>query len=124
MRGLSGRASRSRRELRSGGLHSFHDVLVTGTAADVACDAETDLLLARIWIFLEQAIRTSEHAGGAIAALQSVLFVECLLECMQHSALFESLDGEHLGTIAGHAEHRARLDRHSVDIDGAHTTVR
>ena len=105
-------------------LHGLDDVLVAGAAAQVAGDAVADLLLARVRVLLEQPVGARHHAGRAVAALQAVLLVERLLQRVQHAALLEAFDGEHLGAVALHRQHRAGLDRHAVDVDRAGAAVR
>src|SRR5512139_1574657 len=75
------------RELLRGGLHGLDDVLVTRAAAQVAGDALADVLLARVRVFLQQAVGARDHAGRAVAALQAVLLVERLLQRVQRAAL-------------------------------------
>ena len=50
--------------------------------------------------------------------------MEGLLQRMQHAALLQAFDGEHLGAVALHGEHGAGLDRHAVDVDRAGAAVR
>ena len=65
-----------------------------------------------------------QHAGRAVAALQAVLLVEGLLQRVQHAALLQALDRQHLGAVALHRQHGARLDRHAVEIHRACPAVR
>src|SRR6185295_18714112 len=72
---LDGRAG----QLGGGVLNGLHDVLVAGAAAEIAGDAEPDLVLARVRILLQQAVGPHDHAGRAIAALQPMHLAETLL---------------------------------------------
>src|SRR5207244_60282 len=65
------------------GVNRLDDVLITGAAAKIAGNPETDVLLAGCRVVLEQAPGASNHAGRAETALKSVMFAESLLERMQ-----------------------------------------
>src|SRR5262245_13080508 len=105
-------------------LHGLDDVLVPGAAAQVARDPVADLLLARVGVLLQQPVGARDHPWRAVAALQAVLLVECLLQRVQHAALLEAFDRQHVGAVALHCQHRARLDRHAVDVNRAGAAVR
>src|SRR6185436_1660042 len=66
--------------LPRGRLNRVDDVLVAGAAAEVAGDALADLGFGRLRIVVEQVGGRHDHAGRAIAALQTVLFPEAFLE--------------------------------------------
>src|ERR1700761_9173450 len=67
-------------ELGRGPEHRFHDVLVTGAAAQVAGQRPPDVFLTRVRVAVEQALGRHHHAGGAEPALQPVLLLEPLLD--------------------------------------------
>src|SRR5438132_9330396 len=58
-------------EFFGGRLDRFDDLGIAGAAADVAGDAEADLVLARIGVLVEQRLRHHDHARGAEAALRA-----------------------------------------------------
>src|SRR5512142_1242888 len=113
-----------RRQLLRRRLHGLDDVLVAGAPAEVARHPVADLLLARVRVLLQQTVRARDHSRRAEAALQAVILVERLLQRVQLAALREALDRQDVGTFALHGEHRARLDRHAVQIDRARAAVR
>ncbi len=63
-------------------FNSFHNVLVTGTPAQVAFQAAANFFLARVWIAAQQLVRRQDHPRRAKPALQAVLFPETFLEGM------------------------------------------
>src|SRR5271156_5363455 len=69
--------------LAGGKLHRLDDVLVSRTAAQVAGDSPTNLFLRGIWILRQQCVGGHQHARGTESALQTVLFLESLLQGMQ-----------------------------------------
>src|SRR5262249_30673254 len=111
------------RELLRGVLNGLDDVLVAGTAAEVAGHPIADLLFRRVRDFFEETIGTRNHARRAVTALQAVLLVEALLQRVQRAALLEAFDREHVSVVALHCEYRARFDRHSVEVHGARAAV-
>src|SRR5215469_7556168 len=74
-------------------LNSLHDVLVSGAPAQIAGDTPADLLLTGRRILLQKDIRRHQHARRAIAALETVLLLESLLQRMERSVLAEALHG-------------------------------
>src|SRR5262249_57628556 len=61
-------------------LNRLHNVLVARTAAQVARDAEANLILGRILVLLQQAISTRDHAGRTKTTLEAVHFTESFLQ--------------------------------------------
>src|SRR4051812_11152394 len=100
------------------------DVLVPSAAAEVALEAEADVLLARVRILFEQVGGAHDHPGRAVAALQRVLLVERPLHRMQLAVPREPLDRGDVGAFGLHREHGARLDGLAVDVHGARTARR
>src|SRR5262249_7879146 len=66
--------------LAGGALNGVHDVLVAGAATEIARDPFADFLLTRLWMFFEERHRGHDHAGRAIAALETVLLPERVLQ--------------------------------------------
>ena len=52
-----------------------------------------------------------------------MLLLEALLQRMELSILEKSFDGKELGSVSLHGKHRARLDRLSVENDGASAAI-
>src|SRR5215203_5077624 len=100
-------------------LDGLHDVLVARAAAQVPFQALPYLLLRRIRILLQEADGGHDHARRAIAALETVRLVECLLHRMPHTVLRYAPDGGDLVPVSLHRKYRTRLDRLPVDVDRA-----
>src|SRR5262249_27927603 len=83
------------------------DVLVTGTAAEIAGNGDAHLLLGRIWIVAQELDQRRQHAGRAEAALQAVVLVKRLLERMQLlSRGRDALDSEKVVAVRLHRKHQ------------------
>src|SRR5262249_1790688 len=93
-------------------------------AAQVAGDRLADFLFAGVLVAREERARRHQHARGAEAALQSVLFGEALLHRVELAALLQALDGSDLRAVGLHREHGARLDRLAVELNSAGAAVR
>src|ERR671921_627863 len=100
-------------------LDGLHDVLVARATAQVPFQAFSYLLLRRIRILLQEADGGHDHARRAIAALETVRLVECLLHRMPHTVLRYAPDGGDLVPVSLHRKYRTRLDRLPVDVDRA-----
>src|SRR4051812_34383149 len=99
------------------------DVLVARATADLTGDRDTDLLVGRVRIGVEQRAGGEHHARRAEAALQAVLLHEALLHRIEHAALLHALDGAHLVPVGHRGEHGARLHRLAVEEDDAGAAV-
>src|SRR6478672_10825339 len=95
------------------------DVLIARTATEVSLDRVADLVVGRIGVARQQVDRGHDHARGAEAALQSVLLPEGRLHRVELIAVGKALDGLDLRAVGLDGEHRARLDRPAIDVDGA-----
>ena len=116
----AGAAAPSRIAHGRGRADRGHDVLVAGTAADVALDRVADLVVGRVAVAGEQVGRGHDHARRAEAALQAVLLPEGGLERVELvRAGGHALDGGDGGAVGLDGEHRARLHGAAVDVDGA-----
>src|SRR5712691_2994871 len=104
-------------------LDRLDDVVVAGTATEVALEPQPDLLLRRVGVALEQLLRRHDHAGRAEAALEPVLVPERLLQGMQRRSLGQALDRRDLRPIALDGEDRAGLHTVAVELDGARPAV-
>src|SRR5271170_4271677 len=88
-------------------LYGLHNVLVSGTAAQVSGNPPANLLLAGVRVIAEQGIRRHQHARRAEAALQTMLFLKSLLQWMELTVLHQSFHREHLAAIGLHGKHGA-----------------
>src|SRR5215211_2531545 len=100
-------------------LDGLPDVLVARAAAQVPFQAFPYLPLRRVRILLQEADGGHDHAGRAVAALETVRLVESLLHRMPHTVLRDAPDGGDLVPVGLHRKDRARLDRLPVDVDRA-----
>src|SRR6185503_19150282 len=97
-------------------LDRLDDVVIPGAAAEVALEAEADLLLGGARVLLQQRDRGHHEARRAEAALERVVLVERLLDGVELApGAGEALDRRHLGAVRLDGEHRARLDRLAVE---------
>src|SRR5690554_79367 len=105
-------------------LDRLDDILIARTAAKVASDPVADFLFAGIGYFVQQSVGAHDHAGRTEPALQTVLLHEGLLYGVQLAILSEPLDRQDLAPFGLYGEHRARLHRQAIDIDGTGSAVR
>ena len=102
------------------GQHRLHDVVVAGAAAEVAFEADSRTSRSvGLRVLLEQRDRRHHHARRAVPALQAVVLVERLLHRVQLAVGGQALDRGDRGAVGLHGEHRARLHRLAVEVDGA-----
>src|SRR5258708_22189153 len=105
------RRERSFRFLRlalGGELHRLDDLLVAGAAAQISSDRVADLRLGRVRIRVQQSLRSDEHAGRAVAALQAVRLAEAVLQHAHRAVgLREALDGGDAVAVRLHRVHEA-----------------
>src|SRR6476469_3175513 len=104
-------------------LHGLEDVPVPGAAADVALQRLLDLVLGRARVLAQQRGRTHEHPGRAVAALESVMLVEGLLQRRQLLALAEPFDGLDARAVRLDGEKHAALDERAVEDHRARAAV-
>ena len=77
-RNLSPASARSPFPHRLGGVHGrLDDLVIAGAAADVARERDLDFILGRVRIPGEELAEAHQHAGRTVAALQSVVAMEC-----------------------------------------------
>ncbi len=65
----------------------------------------------------------ADLAGGAVAALEAIVFEEGGLDGVQLVAVRESLDGGDLGALRDGGKGEAGVDAAAVDEDGAGATL-
>ena len=85
---------------------------------------EADRGLVRCLAALDQAHRGEHHARRAVAALERVVVVERLLDGVQGAVRGQTLDRRDLRPVGLDAEHRAGLDRLSVQEHRARSARR
>ena len=107
-----------------GGVHhGIDDLLVACTAADVAADRISDLLFRRMWVVCYQGVTSDEHAGGAVAALEGMLFTKCILYFCHDAALGgQAFYSGHTHFIGLNGKHTARANGFIVQQNSACTT--
>ena len=104
-------------------LDGVDDVLVAGAAAEVAGDALPDLLLGRLRRVVQEVDRRHDHARGAEAALEAVLFPEAFLQGVQLAVLGQAFNRRDLRAIGLDGEDGARLGAAAVDEHRAGTAL-
>jgi hypothetical protein len=92
---------------------------VTGATAEIAIDAMGDLLAGRTGIILQKLDARHDHAGGAIAALQTVTFPKAFLDGMELTVASQTFHRRYFGAIGLDGEEGARLDGFAVEQDCA-----
>src|SRR5215218_3208710 len=100
-------------------LDGLDDVLITGAPAEIAFERMANLLFSRIGIGLEEGSRRHDHAWGAIATLETMLFPETLLHRAELTILGHALDSGKRFAVRLRGGDRATLDRLAVDVDRA-----
>src|SRR5216684_5549557 len=102
------------------------DVLVAGAAAEIAFELLADGVVAEVVaLALDDVDRGHDHAGGAEAALQTVMLAERFLHRMQRRAVGgEALDGLDLVPVSHHRERGAGLDSLAVEMHDAGAALR
>src|SRR3954447_23541651 len=95
------------------------DVRIGGAAADVAAHELGDVLIRRGVALLEQRHRGHDLTGGAIAALERVLFDERALHRVQLAVVGKALDRRHLVALARCGEGETREHPTAVHPDRA-----
>src|SRR5262245_32797872 len=94
----------------------LHNVVVAGTAADIAFQLMANgVLVEVVALAVHDVDRRHDHARRAISALQAVVLAERLLHRMQGTVrLGEPLDGGDVGALDLPGEHSAGLHRLTV----------
>src|SRR3990172_2289317 len=100
-------------------LHGGDDGLVSSAAAEVAAKRAADLGFARFRRTAEQIVRRHENAGGAEAALQTVLFLETALYGVEVAFGGKSLDRQNLAAAGLHRQHHAGFHSFPIEMNGA-----
>src|SRR5258708_33603786 len=82
------------------------------------------LRFGRVRHIIEQRLSREDHPGGTEAALQRVPLMERLLKGRQTRGISQTFDRRDGMTVGLHCQHRAGLDRSTVQPHGARTTLR
>src|SRR5581483_10497756 len=94
------------------GVDSLDDVVIAGAAAKIAVEFVPDgFLVEVVALAVHHVDRGHDHAGRAIAALQSVVLTERRLHRVQFVASGEPFDGRHLRAFHLPGESGAGLAR-------------
>jgi RimJ/RimL family protein N-acetyltransferase len=106
------------------GENSFHNVVIAGAATKIAFEAKSHVALRWLGILVEQTDGGHHHAWRAVAALEAVMFTEGLLHRVHLVALGQTFNRSDRLAIGLGGEHRARLHRFSIEVNGACATRR
>ena len=109
--------------LSRGPANGPDNVDVSGASAKISFQGMGDFFVAGIGIRFEQVNRGHYHAWSAVAALQAVLLLECLLHWVKGAAVGEALDGRDLGAVRLHGENRTGFHGDAVDMNRASATL-
>ncbi len=110
-------------EFARGALDGTDDLVISGTAAEVAGEPEADSVFVGIGLAVEQSLGGHDEAWRADAALERGFFEEGLLEGVELVAMGEPFDGGYFTAGGFHRQHAARIDDAAVDEDRAGPTV-
>src|SRR5260221_78480 len=104
--------------LAGDGADSRDDILVTGTAAEVARQTVADLDIARERVFPQEIERGHQHAGGAKPALQGVVVAERLLQRRERVDVTQALNRLDPAAVGLYRKQQAGAGALPVDQDG------
>src|SRR6266508_539597 len=103
--------------------HRIDDLVITGTAAEIAREPVAHFFFRRIGIALEQRTRGDEYSGRAVAALQCRVLEEFSLQRMELGAGGHAFDGLDRFAFSFDAQHEARAGETSVYRHAARAAV-
>ena len=104
----------------SAGDYRFHDVLITGAAAQIAIELCAHRVLVWIRMLFNQLKRIHHHARRAKAALQTVMLAKRGLHRVQVAVgAADTLDGGDVHALRLHGENIARFNRTAIQMHGA-----
>jgi len=78
-----------------------------------------DRLRVRVRVLGKERFGGHDHARGAVATLDAMLFPECPLHGIEHSGWSDTLNGRDLPTIRLNGQNRATLYTFAVEMNGA-----
>src|SRR6185312_9435281 len=98
-------------------LNGLDDVDIASATAKISRDTDTNLMLSRVRIALQQCNTRHHHTRRAIATLESMHLMEPFLDRMQAVLLLKSLNGHNLTTIGLYSKHGAGFGSFAIDKD-------
>ena len=104
-------------------LNGGQDVGICAAAADVAAHGFADIGVGPSAGFFQQSDGRHNLAGGAIAALETVVFDEGGLHGMKPAGFAKAFDGGDLVAVVHGCESEAGVDAAAVDVNGASATL-
>src|SRR5215204_3588746 len=93
--------------------------MVASAAAEVPFDALANLLLSGRWIALQEVHGRHDHSGRAVTTLKPVHLPEAFLQRMELLTVCQAFNGCDFSLLSLDREHSARLDRVTVQKNGA-----
>src|SRR5690606_13256845 len=103
-------------------LDCINNLLIAGTAADVAADRLTDLRLVRTGILAQQGMTRDQHALRTVAALQRMLLTKSVLQRRERlSFRRQALDRRNGVALGLNRKHAAGANRLSIKQNTART---
>src|ERR1017187_3607064 len=106
-------------ELAGRVLDGLDDLDVTRAAAQMADHSCADIILVRIWVFVQQRLGGEDEARRAKSALYAAFLHERFLDLIEIAAGGETFDGLDVLALCFHREIEAGVDRLAVDENRA-----
>src|SRR4051812_1512432 len=100
-------------------LDGFYYIRIGAAAADIAAHELPDLRCGMSTAFIDKGYCGHDLTRGAIAALESIVFDECLLHGVQFLIPGEAFDGGHLFAFIGDGKAEAGVDADPIYMYGA-----
>jgi len=110
-------------ELPRGSFDRPDNLVITGAAAEVSGEPETNLVLRGIGIGVKKSFRRHDEPRSANAALERRLIKKRLLKRMQLAVVSDSFDGRDLRALDFHREDAAGIDEAPVEDHRAGAAV-
>ena len=99
------------------------NLLIAGTAAEIATERLAQRRRARVRVFLQQVGDGHDETRRAEAALHRARFEEGLLDRMQALARGQALDGAHVALVGLRRQHQAAAGERAVEPDRARSAL-
>src|SRR5260370_16178064 len=118
--GKSSRSCSASSRLHAGGaLHRANHAQVAAAAAEISVEGLLDLIVAGMWIFIEEHFRGHDHAVHAVTALRGLLFDEGRLERVRMLERAQAFEGRYAAILRAADGNAAGAHGASVHDDGA-----
>ena len=104
-------------------LDRSDDLVVTGAAAEVVGEPESNLVLGGVGVLLQERLGGDDEARGADAALERGVLQECLLHGMESASLGDALNGSYLLALGLDTKDQAGGYDATVELDRAGSAV-